>query len=230
MQGGTRTAPLIVAVLASLVPLVLFSCRTTLNSRVKEDEQRSIVPQIELLNTAAYPEDTYMVVQGDTPRSISTKLAVEYSLLVQANDLTAKSVLKPGQLLVIPRVRPRSSDPFLRPAPSRAYADAAPPAATSPASTSSSAKPSGVRPSGPASASTARASGGDVKAVAAGVVKEIHRGYPNLGDVVIIESESEKVIYSGAFTPAVVPGEVVAEGASIAGGASGAVRTTRFPK
>jgi LysM repeat protein len=218
VQGGSKTAPLVILALSSLLPLALFSCRTTLNSRVKHEDQRSIVPEIELLNTAAYPEETYTVLKGDTPRSIAEKMRVEYSLLVQANDLTAKSVLKPGQLLVIPRIRPRSSDPFIRQAPSRAYAEAGPPPP----------RPAAAQPA--RAAVTSQTAGGEVRAVAPGTVTEIHRGYPNLGDVVIIEGGSEKVVYSGAFTPAVAPGEVVTEGAPIATGASGPARTTRFAK
>ena len=63
------------------------------------------------------------------------------------------------------------------------------------------------------------------------MVSEIYRGYPSLGDVVIIENEVSKTIYAGAFTPAVVKGDTVVEGEVIARGARrGGVNVTRFPK
>jgi septal ring factor EnvC (AmiA/AmiB activator) len=59
----------------------------------------------------------------------------------------------------------------------------------------------------------------------------VHRGYPGLGDVVIIESDAEKVIYSGTFAPAVSQGVAVSAGDVIATRVVGrTVRVSHFAR
>ena len=63
---------------------------------------------------------------------------------------------------------------------------------------------------------------GIVKAVASGKVAEVHRGYPSLGDVVIIENQEkrQRAVYAGSFTP------IVSAGASVnLGQPSGSTRS-----
>jgi LysM repeat protein len=50
----------------------------------------------------ATPPSTYVVVSGDSLFGISRKLGVGFSDLLSANDLTAASVILPGQQLVVP--------------------------------------------------------------------------------------------------------------------------------
>ena len=74
---------------------------------------------------------------------------------------------------------------------------------------------------------------GIVKAVAPGKVAEVHRGYPTLGDVVIIENQEkgQRAVYAGAFTPTVSAGASVSLGQPIASGAkAGGVKVTKFVK
>ena len=71
---------------------------------------QSIAREVEIVNLAAYPEGAYTVQAGDTPRSIAQKLRVDYDALVSANDLKPETILHPGDVLVVPRVAPRTAD------------------------------------------------------------------------------------------------------------------------
>lgn len=157
--------------------------------------------EVELLNTAAYPLGAYTVAPGDTARGIAGKLGVDYEVFAAFNGIDEKTVLRPGDVLVVPAVALRAG---------------------------------GVQ------AVQARVSGGaeglvgadgKLRAESAGVVTAVFRKYTSLGDVVIIEGDEERIVYSGSFEPAVTRGERVAAGDVLATGAdSTSAKARRFAK
>jgi LysM repeat protein len=167
----------------------------------------SIGPEMELANTAAYPEGSYVVRSGDTLKGIAAKLGVDYTTLLHANGFTDTTVVKAGEVIIVPKVALRSPG---------------------------DATVSGAVRSAPLSETRVEAkpdSSGRVLAVSAGTVTAVHRAYPGLGDVVIIESDAEKVIYGGAFAPSVVKGVAVSAGEAIGKAPRrGRVDVSRFPK
>jgi len=192
--------------------LFLASCQPPELYIPPPQEPASIAPEMELANTAAYPEGSYVVKAGDTPRGIAARLAIDYDVLARANGFTDETVLVPGYLIVVPRVALRTPD-----LPGRAAAR--PKGAPDPGGRVETQLKVEVDPSG------------RLKAASGGTVTAVHRGYPALGDVVIIENDVEKIIYSGEFTPSVAKGSVVSVGDSIASGVKeNSARATRFRK
>lgn len=245
-----RTLPMLLAA-AVVLCVFLGSCRTAKFTEVQPEAANPIETNIAFVNEAAYPEGSYAVVQGDTPRGIAAKLHIDYRLFANANGISEGTVLTPGYVLVVPKVRPRSDNliseggriaaPPEAPAPkARVVASAPAPAASAPkAAPAQVAQPAPAADSG---SSTVAWSGemvvpvgadGIVKAVASGKVAEVHRGYPTLGDVVIIENQEkrQRAVYAGAFTPTVSAGALVNLGQPIASGArAGGVKVTKFVK
>jgi hypothetical protein len=240
MKGGgmlIRRRFAIPALLAVAIVLCLFlgSCRTT---KVSEPvpEANPIESNLAVINQAAYPEGSYTVVEGDTPRGIAAKLHVDYRLFAGANGLTEGSVLTPGYVLAVPKVSSRS-DSFA----GEKTADG--PIGLGEKSTVAKPAASAAKPAAaPSGATTVAWSGenpvnigsdGVVKAVSAGKVMEVHRAYPTLGDVVIIEDEvkGQRAVYAGTFTPIVSQGASVTVGQPIGEQAkAGGVKVTKFMK
>jgi len=196
---------------ALLVALAAFSCVPSRSvESLPSPEAPSLAPEVDELNLAAYPESSYTVKAGDTPATIAARLGIDPVLLAKANDFKPDTVLKPGDLIIVPKVADRNP--------------AAPAVSRSPLS---SAQPSAVA-SKPVSVSIVD---GRLRAISAGTVAEVHTGYPGLGDVVIIESDAEKVIYSGTFAPAVSKGADVSAGDVIATQVEGrTVRVSHFAR
>ncbi len=193
------------AVFGVMMVAVLLSCQPApRHTRDEAPRQSAIATEVATVNLAAYPEGTYTVVAGDTPRIIAAKLGIDYESLVDANGMTDKTVLQPGDVLVAPKVAPRNA-------------------------TLSTAGARGPQEGASAAAQVVDAAG-NVRAIAAGVVSEVHRGYPGLGDVVIIENDAEKVIYSGTFTPSVAKGAAASVGSIIGRAVVGKITATSFAK
>ncbi len=169
-----------------------------------EDEARQI-------NTVADPSGTYTVVRGDTPRSAAAKLGVDFDLFARTNGITAESRLEPGTLLVVPRIGTAKEPYAAARTPYRPAVETSPPPPVAP-------KPPEVLVD----------ASGAVRAASAGTVSGVFRDYPSLGDVVIIENDREKAVYSGRFEPRVLKGARVSAGDVIAGGADRASVKVRF--
>jgi len=207
------------------------SCRTTEVQTVQAaPEQRSIIPEIETIDLAAYPEGAYTVRSGDTPRGIAVRLGMDYNLLSGANGFKDDTVLKPGETIIVPRVAARSGFPAGGAA-----------AGAGGIVVRRGARTSGEAPGAPAPQARAPqvrapevrasvSSDGKVRCGSAGTVSAVYRRYPGLGDVVIMESETEKVICSGTFTPSVAKGDEVPAGGVIGTAAVGGVKESRFSK
>ncbi len=166
--------------------------------------------EIAAINEVAYPEGLYTVVAGDTPSSVAARLDVPPNVLYEANAIEAGSTLSVGEVLVVPR--PAS-------APARMGAHGA------------RVDLPGGRSDAPAGRVAIVGESGAVYALSAGRVIGVHRQYPSLGDVVIIETQRQRVVYSGAFTPTVEPGSEVGAGEVIGEGArEGGVTARSFDK
>jgi LysM repeat protein len=206
-----------------LILIALTSCRTTETQTVQAPPlERSIIPEIQAVDLAAYPEGSYTVKSGDTPSGIAAKMGMDYTQLAAANAFKDDTVLKPGDVIIVPRVAERTGFP----------------AGGADARAGGMVVRTGARPSGevpqaqaprapvPASVS----SDGRVHCGSAGTVSAVYRRYPGLGDVVIMESDTEKVIYSGTFTPSVAKDDDVPAGGVIGTAAAGGVKESRFTK
>ncbi|MHC4712115.1 MAG: LysM peptidoglycan-binding domain-containing protein [Planctomycetota bacterium] len=158
-----------------------------------------------LMNTVANPTGVYVVARGDTPKSIPARLGVDPDLFLLTNGLEADSKLEPGSLLIVPTVGPAAEPHAVRPRPAAA--------------------PRGRPPTALVDSS------GLVRAVSGGVVTAVFRNYTSLGDVVIIESDREKAVYSGNFEPGVAVNATVRAGDVVATTAEPAsVKVRFFPK
>ena len=104
-----RTLPMLLAA-AVVLCIFLGSCRTAKFAEVQPEVANPIETNIAFVNEAAYPEGSYTVVQGDTPRGIAAKLRIDYRLFANANGISEGTVLTPGYVLVVPKVRPRSDN------------------------------------------------------------------------------------------------------------------------
>jgi murein DD-endopeptidase MepM/ murein hydrolase activator NlpD len=233
--------------LAAMTCFLFFatSCRDT-STRVAPPEQDPVARQIDLLNRAAYPEGSYTVQKGDTPRAIASKLGVDYPVFASTNGISENTPLTPGSVLVVPKVSERT-DSFAvppgavqgvvpQPVKISSAMAGAPPSNAAPAV--AAAKQPIARPA-PAAASISWTSttgapttpDGTMSAISTGRVTEVHRGYPSLGDVVIIENQdkTERAVYAGSFTPIVAKGQAVNAGQQIGTNARpGGVKVTRF--
>lgn len=150
--------------------------------------------EIDVLNTVTVPAETYAVKTGDTPIAVARKFGIDWKVLVDVNGIHDPTGWKPGTLLTIPRVESLPGEPGQR-RPPRKIPDT-PGDASSPVELISAY--------------------GVVKALSAGVVTEVLTGYTSLGDVVIIEGEAGRAVYSGSFKPLVAKGQSVAAGEAIA--------------
>jgi murein DD-endopeptidase MepM/ murein hydrolase activator NlpD len=229
--------------LAAIVGLtfVLASCQTPTAASASSQDDRAAA-HIAQLNQAAYPEGCYTVQAGDTPRSIAARLGLDYSLFANANGITEKTVLTPGWVLVVPKVERRTDQqPLAAGAPGAGPKASEVPQSASSQWTTAPAKPPAAKGATPAdqmmtwtSVTGAPITGdGRVNAISAGKVTEVHRGYPTLGDVVIIENQdsTERAVYAGRFTPVVAVGQAVNPGQQIGkDGRPGGVKVTRFMK
>jgi hypothetical protein len=196
------------------VPLV-FACALALSCRYPERNTRLVYvypleDEVKTINTAAYPEGSYRVKPGDTPKAVAAGLGVDFAIFAEMNGVEETTVLKPGDLLVVPRVAYRTD----------ARPEGRGVVATAP-----------VAPPQAGVGDKIVGSDGLVRALSAGTVTGVFRKYTSLGDVVIIENENERVVYSGAFEPAVAKGATVRAAGLIGTGARpGGVKARFFDK
>jgi len=221
------------------------SCRDT-STRVASSQRDPIARQVGLLNQAAYPEGSYTVQAGDAPRAVAAKLGVDYTLFASTNGISENTPLTPGSVLVVPKVRERTDSFQESPAPTRGAAPqpvkipaaaAVAPSSTAASSAAGRKSPAAKSASPAATISWTSTTGapttpdGKMSAISQGRVTEVHRGYPSLGDVVIIENQdkTERAVYAGSFTPIVAKGQAVNAGQQIGADARpGGVKVTRF--
>jgi hypothetical protein len=206
----------VVALIAGLIVSCLFFVSCVYN----EGDGRLVYvypleDEVKTINTVAAPAGAYRVQPGDTPGGIAAKFCVDYDVFAEMNGIEEGGVIRAGELLIIPRV---------------AYRDGSEPVSERPSLRHLVAEP---RPSAETVGEydTIVGADGAVRAGADGKVIAVFRKYTSLGDVVIIENESDKFVYSGSFEPAVVKGAAVSKDAVIARGARpGGVKLRVFAK
>lgn len=194
---------------AALVATVCCLCCAPPQEYLTHEYVYPLEREVAEINRVAYPSESYIVLPGDTLSGIARRLGVDLEVLAEVNGFEGNATLKSGDLLVVPRVGG-----------ARAAAD---PLATGPVvAPGAPAEPSGVTLVGPS---------GDVRALSTGTVIGVFRKYTSLGDVVIIETDRGRVVYSGAFEPRVLKGAEVRAGDVIGSGAApGAVKARFFDK
>ncbi|MCD6404971.1 MAG: LysM peptidoglycan-binding domain-containing protein [Planctomycetes bacterium] len=174
------------------VSILAFSCRGV-GPSLGVEYVYPLEQEVALLNTAAYPEGSYRVAPGDTLRRVAVRLNVDIEMLAAANGLSPGSKLTAGDVLVVPRVAPRGDNPI--------------PPGAGPAAAG---KPAGPHPTPEVGLAEREkplvGADGILRAIAAGTVTAVFRGYTSLGDVVIIESAEKRIVYSGSFEPVTAKG------------------------
>lgn len=164
--------------------------------------------EVALLNTAAYPEGSYGVAAGDTLWGVAAKLNVDVEMLATANGLSTGSKLAAGDILVVPRVTPRGDNLIISPS-------------AGPAANGAPEGPQEIPGVGPLQRKKPLVGpDGLLRAIAGGTVTGVFRRYTSLGDVVIIENDKKRIVYSGGFKPVTAKGCTVKAGDIIASGAN----------